>query len=198
MASEPRLITPPTTEPVTLAQLKDHLSIEHADFDALITTKGKAARDECEQIIGRKLIAQQWEIPFDGFGCELRLPWSPLISVDKVEYVPYGSTDDTLVELADSVYETRLRGNPPTIRARYMQWFPDAKPIYDAVIVTATFGYENPATIPEGVIAAIMQYTGDLFRDRESSVIGLQYMEKQQAAGIMALLRPHRARAVRR
>jgi hypothetical protein len=61
------LITPPTVEPVTLADEKSFLRVGITDDDAIISTFITAARLYCEHYLGRVLITSTWLMTFDIF-----------------------------------------------------------------------------------------------------------------------------------
>lgn len=84
----PTLITGPASEAVTLAELKAHLRILHADEDVLIQSLGAAATgylDGWKGILGRAIMPQTWRDEFPGWGC-LRLSL-PDVSDVVVSYV---------------------------------------------------------------------------------------------------------------
>lgn len=192
MSSEPLLITPPTDEPVTLAELKDHLSIESNDFDDMIADKGAEARDEVEVMIGRRLISQTWEFYFDRFESELIIPWGPAQSIESIKYVAATATGTEKTTLASSVYEY-TKGAPVKIRALEGQSFPTTKRVYDAVVVRVILGYGDSADdVPRRIKSAIKMRTADDFRDREGSIIGLQYSPRK--GNFNDCIRPYRTR----
>jgi len=64
-----KLVSPPSIEPVTLAEAKLHLRVESAmtDDDALITALITSARMLGEQITRRAFITQSWQTVLDTF-----------------------------------------------------------------------------------------------------------------------------------
>ncbi len=54
------LITKPAVEPITLADAKAHLRVEHSDDDALISELIAAARQYLEKVTGLVFITQTW------------------------------------------------------------------------------------------------------------------------------------------
>lgn len=56
------LTSPPATEPVSLAEAKAHLRVNHADDDTYISTLIIAARRQVEARTGLRLITQGWSL----------------------------------------------------------------------------------------------------------------------------------------
>ena len=77
-------ITPPAVEPVTLADMKQHLRVTHDSEDALITSLVKAAREEVEQATGLAMISQVWRLYLDCWPLSqiVLLQRAPVISVE--------------------------------------------------------------------------------------------------------------------
>ena len=82
------LITPPSGEPLTLAEAKAHLRVEHAADDTLLTALIAAVRHACESHTGRALLTQGWRLMLDSADtCDdraIRLPRAPLQQVTAV------------------------------------------------------------------------------------------------------------------
>src|SRR5690606_27665590 len=55
----------PAAEPVTLAELKAHLRLEHDSEDALLNGLNRAAREDLERTTGLALIDQNWRLALD-------------------------------------------------------------------------------------------------------------------------------------
>mgnify|MGYP004527398229 CR=1 FL=1 len=55
----------PAAEPVTVADVKAHLRLDHASEDALIADLIRAAREEVEQATGCAMIEQSWRLTID-------------------------------------------------------------------------------------------------------------------------------------
>jgi uncharacterized phiE125 gp8 family phage protein len=77
------LLVPPAIEPITLAEAKLYLRVEHDDDDTLIAALIKAAREQVETRTRRALITQQWRFVRDAWPSDgrLSLPLVPLRSV---------------------------------------------------------------------------------------------------------------------
>lgn len=80
------LLTPPATEPLTLAEAKQFLRVEHADDDAIIATLIAAARTQVESAARCALIAQTWRFVCDRWPADggIALKRGPLLSVAAV------------------------------------------------------------------------------------------------------------------
>lgn len=74
------LIVPPALEPVTLAEAKSWLRVDHADEDDLIASQIVAARITVEQMTRMSLITQTWRITLD------RWPASGTIAINAAPF----------------------------------------------------------------------------------------------------------------
>src|SRR5262245_7291392 len=84
-----RLITPPVLEPLTLAEIKADLRIDHSNDDATITRNMAEAREWLERRLQTKMLTQTWEYIFDAFPSdhvEVKLPFGPVQEIVQIAY----------------------------------------------------------------------------------------------------------------
>ena len=194
-----KVITPPSSEPVTLAEARTHLRIEpfgspleHPD-DAYISTLITIARYFCEQYLERSLATQTVVMVVDNFNSTIYLPNAPVQSVDSITYIDVDGVTQTL---ATSVYELDAYENK--IRLKYGQEFPSVRPQEDAVTITFTAGYTNglsPDTypLPAPITAAMLLIIGNYYENRQQDVLGSTRISfNSLPLGIYNLLQPYR------
>ena len=79
------LVTSPTVEPLSLAELKSWLKIDTADDDALLAGVLAAARLGVEAASGRKLMTQTWRLALNDWPpSPIALPVAPVQAVPAV------------------------------------------------------------------------------------------------------------------
>ncbi len=92
-----RLITAPAIEPVTLAEAKADLRIDHDDDNALLERHIAEAREWVEQLLQIKLLFQTWELVIDKFPpSEIKLPFGPVNSIVSILYDDAGGLEQTV------------------------------------------------------------------------------------------------------
>ena len=110
-------ISGPAEEPVTLADAKLTLRVDHAEDDSRIQRMIGAAREEAEQITGRRFGLQTWELVLDAFESTITLPSPPVTSVTSIKYDDAAGAEQTL---AGAAY--RVRGSEPAIISPVTSW----------------------------------------------------------------------------
>jgi len=112
MAYSLKLITPPAIEPVSLDDVKLHTRINYDVEDDILAVWIKTAREMAEMFQRRAYIAQLWEISFDSFpNMPLKLPRSPLISLQSIKIYDYEDTETVLYdENNDPITTTTTEG----------------------------------------------------------------------------------------
>jgi uncharacterized phiE125 gp8 family phage protein len=154
-----KVTTQPTTEPLTIDELKNRLRITGCDFDNELQDLLKAARIAVEDQSYRKLITQTVEIHYDDFpgtfgDIEIRLA-----PISAITHVKYYDQDDTLSTVSSSDYYTDLTTTPPRIALKQSKSWPItslARP--NRVVVTMTAGYGAASAVPAAAKLAIVEY----------------------------------------
>jgi uncharacterized phiE125 gp8 family phage protein len=161
-------ITAPASEPVSLAEVKNHLAIIGTADDDLLTrliSSAVASFDGAEGRLGRCMISQEWRLDISGsFAPGIVLPMPPVISVDAVAYVDSAGATQTLDPadyFAAGLGSTHAATVFPTTR------WPSARSA--SVSFTAGFGDADavPADIKDGILAVI----GARYAWRESEIM---------------------------
>lgn len=189
-------VTAPGTLPLTLAEAKIHVHEEGSDQDDLIQLFIQAAVDHVDGpngFLGRALIDQTWDYFLEEHPvCAIDLPLPPLIEVIGVFAIAGNGTETEWPAENYRVDNASEPGRIVTATAwpspTYGSWYATARVRYRA-------GYVDTQDIPQAAVpfpirAAILLHVGDLYRTRETSVIGEKLAALPWAAE--QLLRPHR------
>ncbi|MCD1620958.1 head-tail connector protein [Salipiger manganoxidans] len=159
----------PVNMPVSLAEAKAHLRVDHDDQDDLITAQIKAATaylDGYAGILGRALVTQTWRHDFAGFADRLALPVSPVTAIVSVSYFDVGNVVQTLDPSVCDLF-TDARGAYVSLRPG--QSWPATFYRPDAVSVTFTAGF-GAADVPEPIRQAILLIVQRLFDGTDTSI----------------------------
>lgn len=169
------LDTAPANDPVTLAEVKEHIRVDHSDEDDRIAEYILAATqrlDGRDGSLGACLITQTWTLTLDAFASEIAIPLPPCQSVDAITYVdPDGATQT----LDAGAYQAFGLGSTDGAKVRplYGTSWPSIRNQPDAVAITFTAGFgDDPGDIPEPIRTAIKMRVGHLYEHRESVIIG--------------------------
>lgn len=108
------LKTPPTAEPLSLADACAFLRISTGCEDVLVRSLIATAREIVENFTGRALAAEVWTLAADSWCIDrITLDRTPLVSVESVKYLPEGG--GALVTLSGSDYAVITATQPGTV-----------------------------------------------------------------------------------
>jgi uncharacterized phiE125 gp8 family phage protein len=163
-----RTLTGPTDEPVTLAEAKAHLRVDHDAEDALIRRLIRAARLASERYTGCLWLAQTVELGYPPAevrpGRPLPLPVAPLRAVVAVRYLDGAGQLQTL---APERYQSRLASNPPLLApARGLGWPTLDFTALEPFRVEVDAGYPSRDQVPDDCKAAILIAVAHLYAER--------------------------------
>ncbi|PWL16384.1 hypothetical protein DKP76_17865 [Falsochrobactrum shanghaiense] len=160
----------PASMPVTLAEAKAHLRVDHDDQDDLITAQIKAATaylDGYAGILGRALVTQTWRQDFVGFADHLALPISPVIAIVSISYFDVGNVQQTLDA---GVYDLFADTRGAYLTLRPGQSWPATFRRADAVSITFIAGFGAAADVPEPIRQAILLIVQRLFDGADTEI----------------------------
>lgn len=159
----PVLLTPPAALPVSLAEAKSHLRVDHDEDDALIGGFIAAAvghLDGWSGILGRCLVTQTWRVGYAGWW-SLRLPFPDVQSV-VVRYRDAAGVEQTVAGSSYFVEDGAVRFVPG--------W--SAPALYVGgpapVSVDVTTGFGDPEDVPWELKTAVLLHVGTLYQHRET------------------------------
>lgn len=180
--------TPGAAEPVSVAEAKAFLRVDHNDDDALIGALITASREVVERNSGLALVTQTvtermpYQMAMDG----IELGRTPATSITSVSYY---DTTPTLNAIAAADYTARTDSEPGTLRITEGQTDPDTTR-GDCVVVVYVVGFASAASVPESINTAILMMVSHLYENR-SWQPGQPAEGLTMPATISHLLEPH-------
>jgi|TARA_R110000787_G_scaffold30816_4_gene82298 uncharacterized phiE125 gp8 family phage protein len=163
----------PATEPVTLAEAKTHLRIDHTAEDGYIEDFViPAARRYAETLTHRAFIAQTWILRLNGFGVDpIFLPRPPLVSITSIAYTDISGDSQTWSASATGYVLEKPAGEyamNASVRPAYSMSYPTTRNDVDSVVLTYVAGYGSAGVVPVGVKQGVLMLVDDLYSNRGS------------------------------
>lgn len=163
----PLLVSGPASAPVTLDQIKEHVSVDYSDDNIVLSSllNGAVAYlDGYSGVLGRCLVNQTWRQDFHGWDDELRLPFPDVSSIVSVKYL---DEDSVLQTVTSSLYELAEDERGAFVRFRESFTSPslDSDSSYP-VQVEFIAGYGDPSDVPGALKVAIMQLVATWYENR--------------------------------
>lgn len=201
------LITAPTEEPVSVAELRAHLR-DPADADSVLTRLIKAAREYVEEATGLALISQTRELTLDAWpgggdglgwwdGVQegaisgrapryVELPRGPLISIASVKTYDTGNNATTW-EAGNYFADTGTR--PGRLALLNGAVWPVPTRAASGIVIRYMAGYANAAAVPNALALAILQIAAHWYEHRELTAIDAVNKVPMQAERILTKYR---------
>lgn len=158
----------PASAPVTSAESKADLKIEHSDEDALISSLILAATEYAEQVSGKALITQTWAYSVRSVSGNqaLYLPVTPVQSISSISYFDTNNDSQTL-----TVSDFYFHGTEDWayIQPKQGQNWPGLYDRLDAITVTFVAGFGLAAAVPVNIKQAIRLITAHWYRNRAAA-----------------------------
>jgi len=168
--ANPEIVTAPLVEPVSTADAKTHLRVDHADDDAYIADLISAARVYAEGVLGRAMITTVYDYFLDRFPPVIVLPRNPVQSIGSITYVD----DDGVVQtLEAATYVLKKQREPARVVEAFDESWPSTRNVEEAVTVRFTAGYGDAASdVPASIVHAVKLLVGHWYEIREPAIVG--------------------------
>lgn len=175
------LVTPPTIDPISLAEAKAHCRVSIDDDDGILAGYILAARVHLEGETRRAFMTQTWDLtvddrwPTERIGGVWRhrivLPRPPFVSVTAVTYVDQLGETQTLA--ADQYRVAKSDTGEWVITPAYGVNWPGIREQMAAITVRFVAGYgSNPGNVPEPLRQAMLLLIGHWYENREAVNVG--------------------------
>jgi uncharacterized phiE125 gp8 family phage protein len=183
------LLAAPAAEPITVAEAKLYLRVEHADDDALITALIAAARTHVEARTRRALITQTWRFIFDRWPRDGRLSLARAPTREVIAARVYDN-EDVAQDIDVQAFTVDKAAAPAVIGfAPWAVSFPGRS--LAGIEVDVAFGYGASAVdVPEPLRHAIKLLLAHWYENR--GVTASAGESAPMAAGVEALIAPYR------
>jgi uncharacterized phiE125 gp8 family phage protein len=162
----------PTSEPVSLAEVKQHLNVDFADDDNLLSALLISARHQAENYMKRQIMPATFKYITRDFPCstcaiELMRPPLSTVSTDvTITYVDNVNATNTVTATA---YTVDFERDPGRVYPSFANEWPSnvASDHPKSVQITYKSGYVDKQSVPQPIKLWIMQRVGVLYEYRE-------------------------------
>ena len=162
-----QVVAPPTTEPLTLSEVKNHLRIDGNYDDALLSSCITSARMFFESQCEISIASQELLLALDSFDDIIYLPRGPVQSVEDISY-----SDLKNIERSMDDWIEDFVSNPARITPAFGQSWPDTAEVVNAVTVSYTAGYANANLVPKLLKSGMLFYVAHLYENRSAVTDG--------------------------
>lgn len=187
------LLTPPAAEPVTIADAKGFLRVEHDDDDDTIAALIAAARSHVEAQTRRALITQTWRLVRDAWPASGRIAVTPVPLIE-VAAARVRDEDDTAQTIDVQAFAADTASAPAILA--FAPWslpVPGKKASGIELDVVTGYGAE-PDDVPAPLRQAIKFLVAHWYENR--GLIAIGHSVAVMPMTVAALIAPYRVRSL--
>lgn len=178
----------PLVEPVSLAEIKAQIRIDHDDEDELLDRLRLAARRHVEQLCGRGIYTQTWVTILSEWWDDV--VWLPMAApLQSVSSVKYYDTTGTLQTLSAGNYVVEARTQPGSIGWAANATIPTVQSDRRyPVEITYVVGWSDVLTVPQTIQQAIHLLIAHWWENRSGIVVSVGGTALELPMGIRDLV----------
>lgn len=186
------LTAAPAIEPVSLAEAKLHLRVDHTDEDAFIASLIVTSRLHVEAALGIVLVTQSWTERRDAWpaGREIELSLRPVQSIDLIRVATAPGTF-TVLATTDYVLDGAAAGSRVVLHATATRPVPAVPASGIEIAFTAGYG-SAAADVPAPIRHALLLLVAHWYERREPVEVAEKVIPLPSMVG--ELLAPYRGR----
>lgn len=155
----------PTTEPVSLAEAKAQLRVDHTDEDTYISALVSTATAAVEEMTGRALITQTWSLSQNGAVDRVYLPKTPVQSIDSITYYDRDEVSQTATASDFNLFSDIYRA---WVEPKSNKDWPDVFDRPDSLTISFVAGYGAASDVPVEIAHAIKMLLSHWYEQRVS------------------------------
>lgn len=172
----------PATEPITLAEAKEHLRVVVSDDDQMIARLIAAARSAAETETDRQLVTATWDMYLTDWPSGLEPIYLPKGKLQSVTSITYLDSDGATQTLASSQYRVGTYREPAEITLAYDCEWPSLRGARDQITIRFVCGYGTYTAVPQLLKQAMLLLIGEMYERREDSISGTTIAALPRAA----------------
>lgn len=165
-----RVITEPTSDPVSVAEALKQCQIDHHEDDTYLRSLIRAATRRVETTLRRAIMPQTLRLSLDRFPCfgidpcaAIELPRPRAVSITTLTYI-----DDAGVQQTLASYQLDTESEPGRLLPAYGASWPSTRCQPNAVQITYVAGFTSAAVVPQTIKLAILMLVAHWYAHRES------------------------------
>ena len=181
-----QLVTGPSVEPISVADAKRHLRVEHNDDDLLIKRliETAVAMVDVTGVLGKAMITQTWREWYSPNPSQIVLSLGPVQSVSAIKY--YDADNVLQTDTLSNYFVLGTSGRTPIKPKSGFTW-PTTFVRDDAIAIEYVIGYGDTfRDVPSTVRHALFMLVAHHYENRENELIGT--ISKTLPFGFEALL----------
>lgn len=151
----PIQLNAPAEEPLTLAETKAYLHIEHNTEDAIISQCILATRQMAENLLKSSLVTQSWKIAFDKSApVEIFLPMAPVQSITSVVLIDESGASSTVAAANYYIDSSRSK------------LISEISLTADRVEISYIAGFGAATAVPASIKQGMLQHIASMYENR--------------------------------